>query len=360
MQTKFRLALVLPTLFATVPALALFPRAALAQSDGDYDDNQLPAPPPPPNDEVTSDDGAAPLDARPPERAPDRASFEERLSPYGRWVDTSEYGRVWIPDGVRQGWQPYTDGRWVDTDWGWSFASNVPWGWAAFHYGSWGFGADLGWYWVPGYNWSPAWVAWRWQGGYACWSPYAPYGFRFGNSWPGWVAVSRTHFTSPITRYAIPRGQVGPIVRAAQPVRGFASARAVAAGNSWRGGATAVGHAGGVAQRSWGAGSGARAAPATRSGNGYARSWKNNSTSYARGGSGNYAQGGGNHSYARGGGSNGSAHGGYAGGNGGYAHGGGYGGGAVSHGGGTSGFHGGGGGSHGGGGGGGSHGGGHR
>src|SRR6266851_593030 len=66
-------------------------------------------------------------------QTPDETTFEEGLSAYGRWVDTTEYGRVWVPSETGPDWQAYSDGRWVDTDWGWSFASSVPWGWAVFH-----------------------------------------------------------------------------------------------------------------------------------------------------------------------------------------------------------------------------------
>jgi hypothetical protein len=49
-----------------------------------------------------------------------------------------------------------------------------PWGWAAFHYGRWAFDERLGWVWVPGNTWAPAWVAWRSGQGYIGWAPLAP------------------------------------------------------------------------------------------------------------------------------------------------------------------------------------------
>jgi hypothetical protein len=185
------------------------------------------APPPPPEDEAQP--GIPPADAVPPAEAPDQRTFEERLSPYGRWVDTPEYGRVWVPYETAPDWQPYTDGHWVDTDYGWSFAASVPWGWATFHYGSWGYGVGLGWYWVPGFVWAPAWVSWRYYPGYVCWTPLAPAGFVFGRYWPGWVVLPGNHFTHPINRFHIPRTRVAPIVRAANPVTTIASR--VARGN---------------------------------------------------------------------------------------------------------------------------------
>jgi hypothetical protein len=200
---------------------ALFPRAALAQT---YEGE---APPPPPDDEGAQP-GAPPADALPPAQAPGPDTFQQSLSPYGRWIDTPEYGRVWVPYESDPDWQPYTDGYWVDTAWGWSFASTVPWGWATFHYGRWGYGLGLGWFWVPGFVWSPAWVSWRYSPGFVCWSPFAPAGFVYGRHWPGWVTVAGIHFTHPINRFRIPLAHSVGIVRAATPVRAISSRIAVA------------------------------------------------------------------------------------------------------------------------------------
>ena len=180
--------------------------------------------PPPPDDEQ-GEPGVTPPEALPPTQTPDETTFEEGLSPYGRWVDSSEYGRVWVPSDTGPDWQPYTDGRWVDTDLGWSFASIVPWGWAVFHYGRWGFGLGLGWFWVPGFVWAPAWVSWRYYPGFVCWSPFAPRGFVFGSHWPGWIVLPARHFTHPIARFVIPRAHAVPIIRAANPVVSIASSR---------------------------------------------------------------------------------------------------------------------------------------
>ena len=208
-------------------AAILFTNPAWAQGYG------AESAPPPPGEE----DAPPPPDALPPPQAPDENTFEQNLSPYGRWVDTPEYGRVWVPSDTTPDWQPYTDGHWVDTEWGWSFASTVPWGWAAFHYGRWGFGSGLGWFWVPGFVWSPAWVSWRYYPGFVCWSPFAPGGFAFGRHWPGWVVLPGVHFTHPINRFRIPGARSGVIVRAANPVASMASRTARAhfpgTGRSW-------------------------------------------------------------------------------------------------------------------------------
>src|SRR5262249_18048487 len=113
--------------------------------------------------------------------------FQRDLSPYGQWVDSPNYGQVWYPAGVRQGWRPYyDDGHWeYSDDYGWIWVSGLPWGLAAFHYGRWAFDPNYGWVWVPGYVWAPAWVTFRSAPGYVGWAPLPPsaewdddYGFR--------------------------------------------------------------------------------------------------------------------------------------------------------------------------------------
>jgi len=106
--------------------------------------------------------------------------FHQRLSPYGRWGRHARYGEVWRPR-VAAGWRPYTTGHWVYTDYGWTWVADEPWGWAAFHYGRWYHDAGLGWGWVPGNVWAPAWVDWRNGGGYVGWAALPPeVGFTVG------------------------------------------------------------------------------------------------------------------------------------------------------------------------------------
>jgi hypothetical protein len=199
--------------------------AARAQDDVESPADEMAPPPPPIEEEQPPQGNQDPAALAPPAQEPTQETFDQSLSPYGRWVDTPDYGRVWVPGNVSADWQPYTDGQWVDTSYGWSFYSTVPWGWATFHYGRWGFRSGFGWYWVPGYRWAPAWVAWRHANGYAAWSPLAPRGYVYGQRWPGWVAVPHQHFNQPIRRWAVPPSRVGVIVRAARPVQGFGSLR---------------------------------------------------------------------------------------------------------------------------------------
>ena len=87
--------------------------------------------------------------------------FFDDLAPYGDWIHSPDYGWVWRPRAVPSGWRPYTDGRWVWTDDGWTWLSDWDWGWAPFHYGRWYYDDGYDWVWVPGLTWAPAWVAWR-------------------------------------------------------------------------------------------------------------------------------------------------------------------------------------------------------
>src|SRR5438270_411528 len=72
-------------------------------------DDNIPPPPPPPGDDAAAPEDVPPPQTEPPAQPPDQQTFERSLSPYGHWVDTPEYGRVWIPDEGAD-WQPYTDG----------------------------------------------------------------------------------------------------------------------------------------------------------------------------------------------------------------------------------------------------------
>ena len=100
--------------------------------------------------------------------------YYDALAPYGTWVNVASYGWAWCPVGISAGWQPYTVGRWVYTDWGWMWVADDPWGSIPYHYGRWALDASYGWVWVPGDVWAPAWVAWRYGGGYVGWAPLPP------------------------------------------------------------------------------------------------------------------------------------------------------------------------------------------
>jgi hypothetical protein len=144
----------------------------------------------------------------------DTSFFYDYLSPYGIWVQYSPYGYVWIPHSPGYGWRPYTRGRWVWTDYGWTWISDFRWGWAPFHYGRWAWDAEFGWFWVPGTTWGPAWVTWRWSNLYIGWAPLPPdvgfVGIRIVSlpyALPGsyWIFIDGRYFLNPyIYRYVLP------------------------------------------------------------------------------------------------------------------------------------------------------------
>ncbi len=103
-------------------------------------------------------------------------TFYRRLEPYGAWRETSEYGYVWQPAQAQSSrdWRPYADGRWGYTDAGWTWISEEPFGWATYHYGRWIRLRNVGWIWVPGEEWAPAWVSWRTSDQYVGWAPLPP------------------------------------------------------------------------------------------------------------------------------------------------------------------------------------------
>jgi len=101
--------------------------------------------------------------------------FYRKLEPHGDWRETREYGFVWQPrEAGDRTWRPYTDGRWVYTDAGWTWVSEEPFGWATYHYGRWVRLRRVGWVWVPGDEWAPAWVSWRTSKDYVGWAPLPP------------------------------------------------------------------------------------------------------------------------------------------------------------------------------------------
>jgi uncharacterized protein DUF6600 len=102
--------------------------------------------------------------------------FYRKLEPYGAWRETSDYGYVWQPREAEESrnWRPYTAGRWVYTDAGWTWVSEEPFGWATYHYGRWVRLRRVGWLWVPGEEWAPAWVSWRTSNDYVGWAPLPP------------------------------------------------------------------------------------------------------------------------------------------------------------------------------------------
>ncbi|HJV21540.1 MAG TPA: FecR family protein, partial [Holophagaceae bacterium] len=122
--------------------------------------------------------------------------YSDDLDGNGEWVHSDEYGWVWKPAVTDDEWRPYWRGRWAAYPGGMTWVSDEPWGYVTYHHGRWSWGAGLGWYWIPGVYYSPAWVAWRYNDGYCGWAPLnyynAPCDWGYG-AWHGygcWNVVS--------------------------------------------------------------------------------------------------------------------------------------------------------------------------
>ncbi len=146
----------------------------------------------------------------------DTSYFYDTLADYGSWVYWPGYDYVWVPFDAGYGGRPYSDGRWVWTDYGWTWISYEHWGWIVYHYGRWVFEPGFGWFWVPDTVWGPAWVCWRTSDSWIGWSPLPPrfrYGHRHGlildqidlaNDW--WIFVNLRNFTSDhLSRHVLGR-----------------------------------------------------------------------------------------------------------------------------------------------------------
>src|SRR3954454_10183824 len=67
----------------------------------------------------------------------DLGFFYDDLASYGNWIERPSYGWVWRPSHVASSWRPYQSGHWAWTDYGWTWISDEPYGWATYHYGRW-------------------------------------------------------------------------------------------------------------------------------------------------------------------------------------------------------------------------------
>lgn len=153
--------------------------------------------------------------------------FYDTLAPHGEWVDQDDHGQVWRPR-VAAGdpsWRPYCHGgHWVSTASGWHWQSDYSWGWGPFHYGRWYCCPRLGWVWVPGTVWAPAWVHWRSSSEHFGWAPLPPgagyalgiglhfdgrrigWDFHFGLTDRHYTFIERSRFLSPCISTAVVTG----------------------------------------------------------------------------------------------------------------------------------------------------------
>ncbi len=127
-------------------------------------------------------------------------NFYDELSPYGQWITDPQYGNVWVPNEGGD-FRPYgSRGHWVMTDYGNTWVSEDPWGWACYHYGRWTYDGYYGWVWIPGYEWAPAWVSWRYGNDQCGWAPMGPgvtvgMSYNYPSSW--WIFVGPQYMYEP-------------------------------------------------------------------------------------------------------------------------------------------------------------------
>jgi len=118
--------------------------------------------------QVHAQDNSAPAPAQAPASSDSAVSFQtfyDQLASQGTWINSDKYGYVFQPTETDPNWRPYTYGHWVNTEAGMTWVSDDSFGWATDHYGRWANLDGVGWVWVPGYTWAPAWVSWRDSGG---------------------------------------------------------------------------------------------------------------------------------------------------------------------------------------------------
>jgi len=125
--------------------------------------------------------------------------YANDLDGHGRWVHSDEFGSVWQPNGVADDWRPYYRGRWAPYSSGMTWVSDEPWAYTTYHHGRWNWSLGIGWCWIPGIHYSPAWVAWNHTPGYYGWAPLGYYNtpahWGYG-AWGGgyaWNVVSVNH-----------------------------------------------------------------------------------------------------------------------------------------------------------------------
>ena len=151
----------------------------------------------------------------------DLGFFYDDLAPYGNWIERPSYGWVWTPRAVSTSWRPYEDGHWVWSDDGWVWVTDEPYGWATYHYGRWYDDPEIGWSWVPGDEWGPAWVSWQEGADYVGWAPLPPDvsvsvglgggygGYAYGIAPENYLFVPERDFLAPrLATYVVPETRV--------------------------------------------------------------------------------------------------------------------------------------------------------
>ena len=127
------------------------------------------------------------------------------------WQPSPDLAVSLSSDNVQPAYVPYTNGQWINTDAGWYFQAPTPEEEIVHHYGRWAYSDDVGWVWVPGRVWSPAWVDWRENDdlNYIAWAPVPPSVYVVNNEfyvppipYDRYYIVDESHFIDPeVYRY---------------------------------------------------------------------------------------------------------------------------------------------------------------
>ena len=107
---------------------------------------------------------------------------------YGEWLWDDLYGYVWrpfynqnYPGGT---WQPYIYGNWTSVNDQLFWVPGEPWGWIPYHLGIWQWDKKLGWVWLPGSLFAPAWATWDFFMGFYTWRPWSLWDwYYYDNFW---------------------------------------------------------------------------------------------------------------------------------------------------------------------------------
>ena len=134
----------------------------------------------------------------------DTASFDD----YGSWSYVAAYGTYCWRPRVPAGWTPYSLGYWRWTPAGMTWVSSEPWGWLPYHYGTWIYDALLGWLWIPGAEYSPAWVYWNYTPDWVGWCPIGNYATYYRH--PRSVVGGPSPPIYPHLRGHVAAGQIDP------------------------------------------------------------------------------------------------------------------------------------------------------
>jgi hypothetical protein len=168
---------------------------------------------------------------------------------------------------------PYVSrGRWaLDMQGNWVWQSDYPFGWVVFHHGRWVDVPGIGWAWIPGYLYSPAWVVWGSPAATIAYVGWAPMGPSFiwvdgvavvaGGEWSPYWVFCRSHYAfSPrvhlhvvkserrheyLSRRTVPREAPRPTYRWYAPF-GRGSDRGASSGDTGSPEVTGAGGAGGA------------------------------------------------------------------------------------------------------------------